>query len=202
MFTGSRFSGRFFQYLLDVNRPRLNDFKQWLFHPGMLFQARQQWWGKEESRATLHEGLDLCWFEDDAGYRHSLDQTTVIPAPFAGAVVKISRDFLGQSIFITHEIFSGRRLYTALGHTIPKEGLAEGQMVSEGEIIASIAVPLKKKPSVPPHLHVTLALLPDDMPVEYLTWDRLGIEPAITLLDPLIVFPTASIVISGKILSN
>ena len=86
----------------QVNRPRLDGFKQWLFQPGMLFLARQQWWGRERPRPTLHEGLDLCWYEDMEGRRRALDQTTVIPAPFAGTVVKISRDFLGQSIFLAH----------------------------------------------------------------------------------------------------
>ena len=60
-------AGRFFDYLLSANRPRLDGFRQWLFHPGMLFQARQQWWGKEKPRSTPHEGLDLCWFEDVCG---------------------------------------------------------------------------------------------------------------------------------------
>ncbi len=119
-----------------------------------------------------HEGLDLCWFEDVAGNRLALDQTTVIPAPFAGTVVKISGDFLGQSIFLAHDIepMPGRRLYTALGHTNPVESLAEGQTVSEAEIIASVSAPVNRKTTVPPHLHLTLAILPDPVAPEQLTW--------------------------------
>ncbi len=190
-------TGRFFDYLLAANRPRLNGFKHWLFHPGMLFQSRQQWWGNEKPRSNPHEGLDLCWFKDVGGNRQSLDNTTAIPTPFPGTVVKISRDFLGQSIFVAHDIVpeQGRRLYTALGHTTPRAGLAVGQTVLEGEIIATVSAPANRKTAVPPHLHITLALIPDSIPATQLTWDNLGVEPTITLLDPLDVFPTTSVIL-------
>jgi murein DD-endopeptidase MepM/ murein hydrolase activator NlpD len=187
-----QFTGRFFGYLLVSNRPRLNGFKHWLFHPGMLFQSRQQWWGQEKSRLTPHEGLDLCWFADVTGKRRNIDHTITIPVAFPGTVVKISCDFLGQSIFVAHDIFPepGRRLYTALGHTDPRAGLAVGQKVVEGEIIAGVSAPAKRKTTVPPHLHITLALIPDSIPAAQLTWDNLSAEPTITLLDPLAFFPT------------
>lgn len=186
------FSGRFFNYLLSANRPRLDDFMHWLFHPGMLFQARQQWWGNEQERSVPHEGLDLCWFEDEAGNRLALDHTTMIPAPFTGTVVKISRDFLGQSIFLAHdmELNCGRRLYTTFGHTSPVASLAEGQSVAEAEIIASVANPGNRKTTVPPHLHLTLAWIPRAAGYEQLTWEYMGTSPKITLLNPLAVFPT------------
>jgi hypothetical protein len=187
-----RLTGRFFDHLLAVNRPRLDGFKHWLFHPGMLFQSRQQWWGNEKPRSSLHEGLDLCWFQDVGGHRQSLDHTTVIPLPFPGAVVKISRDFLGQSIFVAHDIFPepGCRLYTALRHTTPGAGLAVGQKMLEGEIIAAVSAPSNRKTAVPPHLHITLAWIPDSILPAQLTWDNLGAEPTIMLVDPLAVFPT------------
>ena len=168
--------GRFFEYLLAANRGRLVGFKHWLFHPGMLFRARQQWWGGEQTRSNPHEGLDLCYFEDMAGRRHSLDQTIVIPVPCPGRIVKISRDFLGQSIFVAHDMepIAGCRLYTAFGHTAPEEGLSEGKSVSEGEIIASISAPDQEKTAVPPHLHLTLALIPDTVTPDQLTWAYLG----------------------------
>ena len=139
-------TGRFFYLLLAVNRPRLDGFKHWLFHPGMLFQSRQQWWGDEKPRSNPHEGLDLCWFKDVGGNRQSLDHTTVIPIPFPGTIVKISRDFLGQSIFVAHDILPepDRRLYTALGHTSPRPGLAVGQKVLECQAARSKADMLLK----------------------------------------------------------
>jgi hypothetical protein len=187
-------TGRFFSLLLAVNRPRLDGFKHWLFHPGMLFQSRQQWWGDEKPRSNSHEGLDLCWFEDVSGNRQSLDHTTAIPAPFPGTIAKISRDFLGQSIFVAHDLFPepDRRLYTAFGHTSPRSGLAVEQKVAEGEILATVSAPANRKTTVEPHLHITLALIPDSMPATQLTWNNLGTEPTIILLDPLAVFPTTS----------
>ena len=185
-------TGRFFDHLLSANRPRLDGFKQWLFHPGMLFQARQQWWGREQPRPARHEGLDLYWYEEADGHRRQVDQTMVIPAPFPGTVVKISRDFLGQSIFLAHdmELNGGSRLYTAFGHTSPVASLAEGQSVAEAEIIASVANPGNRKTTVPPHLHLTLAWIPSTAGYEQLTWESLSKAPEIALLDPLAVFPT------------
>lgn len=185
-------SGRFFDYLLAANRPRLDGFKHWLFLPGMLFQARQQWWGHEKLRSTPHEGLDLCWFEDIAGQRQNLDHTIAVPVAFSGTVVNICSDFLGQSIFVAHDVFPepGRRLYTALGHTTPRPGLAVGKNVAAGEIIAAVSAPARRKTIVPPHLHISLALMPDAIPPAQLTWDNLGAAPTITLIDPLAVFPT------------
>ena len=107
-------------------------------------------------------------------------------------VVKISRDFLGQSIFLAHgdDPVAGRRLYTAFGHTSPVASLAEGLAVAEAEIIAAVANPGNRKTTVPPHLHLTLAWIPSTVGYEQLTWNYLGGNPEITLLDPLAVFPT------------
>jgi hypothetical protein len=191
-------TGRFFELLQQVNRPRPDGFKQWLFHPGMLFRAREQWWGQELPRPTPHEGLDLCRYEDSDGKRRQVDQTMVIPAPFPGMVVKISRDFLGQSIFLAHseDTADGLRLYTAFGHTRPVEGLAEGQAVAEADIIASVSRPARKT-SVPPHLHLTLAWIPGNVGYDQLTWEFLGKSPEVHLLDPLVVFPTSYLILTG-----
>jgi murein DD-endopeptidase MepM/ murein hydrolase activator NlpD len=190
-------SGRFFDHLLAANQAQLGGFKHWLLHPGMLFQSRQQWWGPEKPRTSPHEGLDLCWFAHVAANRRILDQTIRLPAPFPGRIARISRDFLGQSIFIAHPLdpVSGRRLYTAFGHTTPRSGLAVAQTVQEGDIIATVSAATGRKTTVPPHLHLTLALIPDSVPDDRLTWDNLGTDPAITLLDPLAVFPTAFVVL-------
>lgn len=190
-------AGRFFDQLLTANRPFLGSFKHWLFHPGMLFQSPRQWWGPEKPRSSPHEGLDLCWFADVAANRHTLDQTIRVPVPFPGRIARISRDFLGQSIFVAHalEPTPGRRLYTAFGHTTPRSGLAVAQTVQEGDIIATVSAATDRKTTVPPHLHLTLALIPDSVPADHLTWDNLGTNSAITLLDPLAVFPTAFVVL-------
>ncbi|MCK9375180.1 MAG: M23 family metallopeptidase [Syntrophobacterales bacterium] len=176
-------------YLVAHNHTRLGDFKEWLFQPGMLFQSLEKWWGGGGLRPGHHEGLDLYSFADVRGRIKILDQHIRIPAAFSGRIVKIDPDFLGKSIFIKHEIFSGsgRQLYSAYGHTAPLEALTVGQTVVEGEIIAIISGGPGRKTAIAPHLHITFAWMPASLDPDRLTWENLGHDPAITLIDPLSV---------------
>jgi len=185
--------GNFFVHLLAANRSRLAGFGHWLFHPGMLFRASQQWWGRQKPRPTPHEGLDVCWYRDFEGIQRSLPAAAVIPAPFPGRVVKLSADFLGQSIFLIHPGLGagGRDVLTALGHTRPLAGVAVGSAVSEGDALATLAGPASRRTSVPPHLHITIALLPESYSEADLSWEKLGTNPTFLLWDPLVVFPTS-----------
>ena len=175
--------------MLEGNRPRMDGFQRWVLHPGMLFQAVEKWWGDQGLRAVPHEGLDLYRFEAAGGRVVTVDHQTQIPAAFAGQVVKIDRDFLGKSIFILHAIYTadGRQLLSAVGHTIPREGLKAGHMVAAGEIIAAVAGFPDKKGNLPPHLHLTFAWAPKDVRLEQRTWKNLGRDPGIRLIDPLSV---------------
>ena len=177
------------EFMLERNRPRMDGFKGWVFHPGMLFQSLQKWWGDQGHRAVPHEGLDLYSFADAGGRVQTVDQQTRIPAAFAGQVLKIDRDFLGKSIYISHAIFTagGRQLFSAVGHTIPRDGLKPGQEVAAGEIIASVAGFPGKKSNLPPHLHLTFAWALVDFRADQLTWKNLGHDPGITLIDPMTV---------------
>ena len=180
---------KFMEFMLEHNRPRMDGFKGWVFHPGMRFQALQKWWGDQGPRAVPHEGLDLYSFETSGGRVKTLDQQTQIPAAFAGQVVKIDRDFLGKSIYISHAIYTagGRQLLSAVGHTIPRDGLKTGQQVAAGEIIAVIAGFPGRKTDIPAHVHLTFAWVPVDVRVGQLTWKNLGHDPGIRLIDPLAV---------------
>ena len=180
---------QFMKFMLEHNRPRMDGFKSWVFHPGMLFQSLQKWWGDQGRRAVPHEGLDLYSFEAAGGRVQTVDQQTQIPAAFAGQVVKIDRDFLGKSIYISHAIHDagGRQLLSAVGHTVPKDGLKTSQQVAAGEIIAAVAEFPGNKTNLPPHLHLTFAWVPKDFRVEQLTWKNLGHDPGIRLIDPLTV---------------
>jgi len=179
----------FLGYMLESNRAEMKGFKKWLFQPGMLFNSRETWWGEKKPRRTPHEGLDLCFFEDAAGRIKKVDGKINIPATFAGEIVKISRDFLGKSIYLSHEIFSqGRRqLYTIYGHTKPFASLKVGDKVAKGEIFATIAAQPKKSFDILPHLHLTFAWIPLQIHPDRLNWLNLGRDGAITLIDPLSV---------------
>jgi murein DD-endopeptidase MepM/ murein hydrolase activator NlpD len=180
---------QFMEFMLEHNRPRMDGFQRWVFHPGMLFQAWEKWWGDQGPRAVPHEGLDLYSFEEAGGRLNTVDEQTRIPAAFAGQVVKIDRDFLGKSIYISHALYTdnGRQLLSAVGHTIPREGLKPAQQVAAGEIIAAVAGFPGSKTNLPPHLHLTFAWVPKDVRVDQLTWKNLGHDPGIRLIDPLAV---------------
>ena len=175
--------------MVEHNRPRMDGFKRWAFHPGMLFNAPGKWWGDQGARYTRHEGLDLYRFEDAGGITKSVDQHTKIPAAFAGHIVKIGRDFLGISIYMSHAIFTtgGRQLLSAFGHTVPKESLKTGHYVAEGEIIATISGFPGKKTALVPHLHLTFAWVPVHVALNQLEWKNLVDDPGIRLIDPLTV---------------
>jgi murein DD-endopeptidase MepM/ murein hydrolase activator NlpD len=180
---------KFMEFMVEHNQPQMAGFKNWVFHPGMLFQALQKWWGDQGRRAAPHEGLDLCTFEDVDGRVKTVDQYIQIPAPFAGQIVKIDRDFLGKSIYLSHAIFAagGRQLLSAFGHTVPRDFLQTGQQVAEGEVIATISGFPGKKTNLRPHVHLTFAWVPVDCSAGQLTWKNLGNDPGITLIDPLTV---------------
>jgi len=178
---------KFTEFMKEHNRLQMAGFKSWVFHPGMLFQASEKWWGDQGHRLAPHEGLDLHCFADAGSITKTLDQHTQIPAAFAGHIVKIDRDFLGKSIYMTHEIFvpGGRRLLSAFGHTVPRDFLKIRQPVAEGEIIAAVSGFSGKKTNLLPHLHLTFAWVPVDFHPDQLTWKNLGHDPGITLIDPL-----------------
>jgi hypothetical protein len=184
-------NSRFFDYLLANNRAEMAGFKEWLFQPGMLFNSLETWWGEKKPRAAPHEGLDLCCFTDATGQIKGLDKNIKIPATFAGKIVKIDRDFLGKSIYLSHEIFSsdGRQLYTAYGHTKPLAAMQVGKVVEEGEIIAAVAAGPGKSPKIPPHLHLTLVWIPVSLPRDRLNWQNLGADRTIRLIDPRSILP-------------
>ena len=121
--------------------------------------------GGSGRQVTPHEGLDLYSFEDAGGRVKTVDQHTKIPAAFAGHIVKIDRDFLGKSIYMSHAIFSagGRQLLSAFGHTVPRDSLKPARQVAAGEIIAAISGFPGKKTNLLPHLHLTFAWVPVDV---------------------------------------
>ncbi len=162
-------------------------FEEWFFYPGMLFNASDRWWGGGGRRDRPHEGLDLCLYRDRCGEKHRLDETTEIPVIYSGEIIRICDDFLGQSIFVGHDTYdgNGNRLYTVYGHTIPLRGIDRGKAVSEGSIIATIAGVKRGKATVPSHLHISIAWIPETLPSKMLNWKTIDDRRMVNLLDPL-----------------
>jgi murein DD-endopeptidase MepM/ murein hydrolase activator NlpD len=183
-------ASRLFQerLLLFNNIDRLR-FKEWIFYPGMLFGSLDKWWGDLGKRQKPHEGLDLCLYRTKEGKIHYLAEETKIPVIFEGQVVKVSADFLGESVFVGHDAYdsNGNRLYTIYGHIKPGNHIRPGERLSEGDIIGVIADTGNSGTVIPRHLHVSVAWIPNTMPVPELGWQTINDPARVTLLDPLSV---------------
>ncbi len=162
-------------------------FDRWAFHAGMLFRAREKWWGDRGRRPRPHEGIDLVLYTNEPGHLRELDESTRIPVMFDGEVIKIEKDYLGQSVYVGHGIDDGhgRRLWTMYGHTTPLEHVRPGTRVRQGEIIASFTEKRKKTTGPRPHLHLTMAWVSPERALRELSWETLHDPEIAILLDPL-----------------
>lgn len=161
----------------------------WEFLPGMRFGERAAWWRGAAARAADHEGLDICRYRTRDGRRLGLVAGARVPAVWAGEVVAVVPDFLGVSVFVAHESRDGRgwRLHTAYGHVLPRAGLAPGSLLGDGEEIGTIADTAARRHAVPPHLHLTLALIDPAAGEGVLDWGALREKSRVQLLDPMII---------------
>jgi len=164
--------------------PMMNkDFHQWIFHAGMLFGSMEKWWGTAGMRKYPHEGVDFCMFKDINGQIHNIDSQFQIAAHNSGKVYRIIDDFIGKTIFIGHEIYNNNlQLFTVYGHT-DRLMFKEGFEIIEGEIIGGVAESMKI--DIKTHLHITMAWLPENIPIEHLNWQTLNDPYTAQLIDPL-----------------
>ena len=180
---------RFTEYLIHENALDENGFREWIFYPGMLFNAVEKWWGDHGKRDNPHEGLDLCLYRDQRGNKRQLDEKTKIPATYDGTVVGIVNDFLGKSVIIEHDLTDSdhNRFCTIYGHINPGKRLQNGQMVKEGDIIATLADLRNLKVTIFPHLHISLGWASKLISYDKLDWKTIGAPNTLTLMDPLCV---------------
>lgn len=176
---------RFTEFLIRENSLDEGGFKEWIFYPGMLFNALNKWWGDQGKRDKPHEGLDLCLYRDRGDRVLRIDAKTRIPVMYDGEVVGIVSDYLGESVIIEHGFphSHDRRLCTIYGHTYPHEGLHIGRIVKEGEIIATLADFGKLKANMFPHLHISLGWTSKSFSYDHLDWETAS--DMLILLDPL-----------------
>jgi murein DD-endopeptidase MepM/ murein hydrolase activator NlpD len=179
----------FHMLLVSTNNLGQKAFKEWSFRPGMLFNAKYKWWGDAGARTSPHEGLDIGFFRTATSEICSLPEGAKVPAIFDGEVVKVCEDFLGKSIFVRHQTLrmGTSPLFTIYGHTKPCPSIDPAMKIAEGDVIATVADAGAKGVSVPSHLHISLAWIPDGLPPEVLDWKYIGERSGLVLLDPLTV---------------
>ena len=178
---------RFNEFLIRENALNKRGFKEWIFYPGMLFNAPDKWWGDRGKRDRPHEGLDLCLYRDRWDRILALDEKTKIPVMYAGTVVGVVNDFLGKSVIVEHGLRDkdNRRFCTIYGHTNPSVDIHVGRIVKEGDIIATLADSNRLKADIFAHLHISIGWASEVVSYDKFDWETIGASNTLTLRDPL-----------------
>ncbi|MEJ2740762.1 MAG: peptidoglycan DD-metalloendopeptidase family protein [Dehalococcoidia bacterium] len=192
-------SNLFSERLIIFNGLDWKGFEEWIFYSSMLFGSIDKWWGDREKRDRQHEGLDICLYRTGDGDIQYLDAETKIPAMFGGRVVKVTKDFLGESVFISHNVYNlnGSRLHTIYGHIRPYDRIRPGEGISAGGVIGVLAGSGESNRAVPHHLHISVAWIPDTVQSQELDWGLIDEQAGIVLLDPLQVIKSPYTIMSG-----
>lgn len=178
----SKFNSFFIQHN-DFNE---HGFKEWIFYPGMLYHDIDAWWTDDSVRPNPHEGIDLCFYKDNSGQVCRIGEGTKIPIMYDGEIVHIHDDFLGKSIYVKHSTINdmGNILHTIYGHTIPLNRYDTNMTIREGDIIAEMAISPKNK-KLHPHIHITMAWLPESISYKEINWETIGNPQLVTLCNPI-----------------
>jgi len=178
---------KFSEYLVEYNGLNKRGFKEWAFYPGMLFRSHEKWWGNRGKREWPHEGLDMCVYRDESGTTRTLDVHTKIPVIYEGKIVRIIDDFIGKTLCVTHNIHDGRGniLLSIYGHIEPGDGMSEGAEIREGAMVALIKDVHKKKEKMLPHVHISIAWIPQSLCYDELDWDTISNARFVVLMNPI-----------------
>ena len=177
---------RFTARILEANGYDPDDFKCWVFCPGMRFDAPDKWWGDFGRRDFPHEGLDFCLYRDAAHNLCRLDERTRIPVMHDGRVRALFKDYLGEAIVIEHETTAvlPEQTISIYAHTRPQDGIRPGVKVREGDIIASIAGTDGAKTNILAHLHFSFGRPSPDIDYDPFVWNQMRDPGLVTLIDP------------------
>jgi len=177
----------FTDMLVAKNGIATEDFIHWSFHPGMLFQSDEKWWGDFGQRDFPHEGIDLCLYQTPGGGVRQLGAGTRIPVMHGGVVRALFKDYLGQAVILEHENVSGidGKLLSVYAHTRPQAGIEPGVTVKAGDVIATIADTSRSKANILPHLHLSFGYPSAELVYEPFVWNSMRDPRQVALIDPL-----------------
>jgi hypothetical protein len=174
--------------LLARANPQLAlDKAEYLFHPGMLFESGEKWWGDLGRRHAPHEGIDLCLYRSGSGRFHPLPPETAVPVFAPGRILAVIDDFLGRTVFVQHEIPQepSRPFLSIYAHIIPLPDIEAGLALDAGRVIGRISDSPRLPSGMLPHLHLSVGHLAPGLDAASLSWPRLNKREGIHLLDPL-----------------
>jgi hypothetical protein len=158
------------------------DFREWVFSPGMEYGARNLWWGRLSQRPIPHQGVDIALYRSRDGGLRSLASGSVVPLAAPGRIVAVIEDFIGRTVVAMHgEAGDGCLLYTLYGHLAPRTGVL-GEAFEGGEPVGAVARP--RGEGVPPHLHLSVAEVPESVSPDTLAWGWLERSPLVRFRDP------------------
>jgi len=177
----------FTEMLIEVNRFDPDDFKHWVFCPGMLFNSPDKWWGDHGRRDFPHEGIDFCFYRGGSGKMLRLDEKTRIPVMHNGVVRAVFTDYLGRAVVIEHQNTQadGGNLLSAYAHTRPLDGIEPGVALKAGDVVATIADTRHSKANILPHLHFSLGRPAPDLAYDPFVWNDMRNPESVVLLNPL-----------------
>lgn len=175
---------RYCHFLEQVN-PSLAGIEKYYLYPGMEFQSEVKWWPDSGVRPTLHEGIDFCYCRKPSGEEYVFTPEIQVPVMAEGEIAAVCRDYLGQTVFLDHQLDSSLRFLSMYAHMIPKAGLQAGQRVQAGDIIGTIADTTGRKNRMPAHLHLSIMQVDKEVAPAHFTWDLICNSERGSLLDPL-----------------
>lgn len=160
---------------------------EWRFYPGMLQESCGKWWADFGTRATCHEGIDICFFRSGPEPAVPLAPGAAVPALFGGTVLNISGDLLGKSVVISlaREAKGVGPVVMVYSHLDPLPGIAPGDRIGAGEVIGRTFDTSLKKSRLLPHLHLSCICLPPGVANREMTWSLFADRDRVFHINPV-----------------
>lgn len=184
-----------FSYLDDIEQQNncFAGMKRLYLYPGMEFRSEIKWWPDKGMRVTPHEGVDICYYADASGEECRVTPDFRVPVMATGRVLAVSKDYLGETVFLDHQYDQLTRFLSIYAHITPLPGLKTGDIICAGNAIGNVADTNGKRNRIPAHLHISLMTVARSVPVEKLDWQMISYPEEAKLVDPLEMFDTKKI---------
>ncbi|WDP89189.1 MAG: hypothetical protein HUN04_05375 [Desulfobacter sp.] len=163
----------------------------WLFYPGMLQDSTGMWWADFGTRHAAHEGIDICFYRNGKG-TSALPPGARVPAAASGTLLNISSDLMGKSLVVSldnaAEGGAGRdedQPVLVYSHLSPDPGLAPGDRISKGDILAATFDARTIKSRLLSHLHLSCVLIPAAVDKGALDWGLFADRERVTYINPV-----------------